>query len=992
MIPCERFTMSSSSGHLSENSWNSRLANSLRTKGFPTADFERILPTLRGIRKPDVPFQSPDGLCFVSAKIGASKEVDAVASAYEYRESIGEVCTVSEAFALTYPTVNEKEFHLRVLANKKHAPLSWTFSEYEQVVEKISAVVTNDWETVQIGKESTITSAIRVLRNGVIGLSSAFTNTSPEEFEVLFGGKAFFENVLGYETIKKNQERDLKSAAAYLFVNQILFYEILSREAGFDPISKIDLTRPAALKPIYFDKVLEIDYRPIFNFDIASKIGGKEAGDSCKQIILSIRTLFPERIDHDLIGKVFHNVIPLEIRKVVAAYFTNNAAGDLLARLAIESKDDKVLDPACGSGTLLVSAYKRKLELSHSEITKEIHEKFVEHELTGMDIMPFSAHLAAVNLALLGLPNKTDNLRIAIDDSTKHKVGDEILPAREVLKEAFKSSRITDYFPDAPTETVSTASTTKMGALALQEKEAKSILLESVDLVIMNPPFTSSDNLRGEYKNVLRRRFSSPSVYAKCITGKLSFQAYFILLADKFLKKDGRIACVLPLSTFVGKAFYKIDEFLVRNYTIECVIFGLGRSAFSDNTNLSEVLFVARKAKPLENRFVVVATKTPPTEWSDENVVSIQKQIDESRDITKIKETKLALSLSFNQLDLIGRKGGLNQLTLEFDRHFSEALSFLHDSYSKSGKIRQFHNVAKSAHFELFAYELRIKGGAYYGFSALSISASELRMKKNTDILLYLDESERSIRAKSRFTNEIYTYPKTAVVRQVRRISDIDHMNISGDNEFVVSKYFDDLPRILKSIYSEEKEKELEYRIRREWRKKVAHGMSRFIFTRKIDLAARGTCLLSLFSEEPRFLSADSWGIRNISVEDSKILSLWFNSTLFLAEIMSKRTQTRGSWGRIDEHYVFEMNCVDPVRLSDKQRTELLELFGKIGAETFPSLMIQFKDGFEPRRKLDSAFLTILGVNEESQNPFLDNLYETMYNRLSAMKETMQGD
>ncbi len=983
--------MSSTSGHLSENSWNSRLANSLQTKGFPTADFERILPTLRGIRKPDIPFQSPDGLCFVSAKIGANKEVDAVASAYEYLQSIGEVSTVSEAFALTYPSANEKEFHLRVLANNKHMTLSWIFSNFEQVVEKISVVVKNDWETAQIGKESTITSAIRVLRNGVIGLSSAFTNTSPEEFEALFGGKAFFENVLGYETIKKNQETDLKSAAAYLFVNQILFYEILSREAGFVPIAKQDLTRPAFLKPIYFDKVLKIDYKPIFNFDIASKISGNEAGDSCKQIILAIRTLFPARIDHDIIGKVFHNVIPLEIRKVVAAYFTNNAAGDLLAKLAVKSKDDKVFDPACGSGTLLVSAYKRKLELSHSKITKEIHEKFVERELTGIDIMPFSAHLAAVNLALLGLPNNTDNLRIAIDDSTKHKVGDEIPPAREVLKDAFKSSRISDYFPDVPTET-SPNSTTKMGALALQEKDATSILLESVDLVIMNPPFTSSDNLRGEYKNELRRRFASPSTYAKCLTGKLSFQAYFILLADKFLKKDGRIACVLPFSTFVGKAFHKIDEFLVRNFTIECIIFGLGRSAFSDNTNLSEVLFVAKKAKPLENRFVVMATKTPPTEWSDENVVSIQEQIEESQSITKIKETKLALSLSFKQSDLIGRKGGLNQLSLEFDRHFSEALSFLHDSYSKSGKVRQFHNVAKSAKFELFAYELRIKGGKYYGFSALSISASESRMKKNTDVLLYLEQNERNIKAKNRFTNEIYTYPKAAVVKQVRRISDIDRVNISEDNEFVVSKYFDDLPNILKSIYSEEKAKDFEYKIRREWRKKVAHGMSRFIFTRKIDLAARGTFLLSLYSEEPRFLSADSWGIRNISADDSKILTLWFNSTLFLAEIISKRTQTRGSWGRIDEHYVFEMNCIDPLRISEKQRIILLELFDTIGDKTFPSLIEQLKDGFETRRKLDAAFLTILEVNEENQKKFLDSLYETMYNRLSAMKETMQGD
>jgi hypothetical protein len=43
-------------GHFGENTWNARLSTALRDKGFQTADFELIFPTLRGIRKPDVPF------------------------------------------------------------------------------------------------------------------------------------------------------------------------------------------------------------------------------------------------------------------------------------------------------------------------------------------------------------------------------------------------------------------------------------------------------------------------------------------------------------------------------------------------------------------------------------------------------------------------------------------------------------------------------------------------------------------------------------------------------------------------------------------------------------------------------------------------------------------------------------------------------------------------------------------------------------------------
>ena len=107
-------------GHYGENTWNALLSEALRQLGFGSANFELIFPTLRGVRKPDVPFQSERGLCFVSAKMGAAKEADAIASAYEYLQSIGEVNIIAEAFSLTYPVGREKEFHLRVLANKEH--------------------------------------------------------------------------------------------------------------------------------------------------------------------------------------------------------------------------------------------------------------------------------------------------------------------------------------------------------------------------------------------------------------------------------------------------------------------------------------------------------------------------------------------------------------------------------------------------------------------------------------------------------------------------------------------------------------------------------------------------------------------------------------------------------------------------------------------------------------------------------------------------------
>ena len=89
----------------------------------------------------------------------------------------------------------------------------------------------------------------------------------------------------------------------------------------------------------------------------------KTAVPTLNLIIRTITQLKLERISHDVIGKVFHGLIPEKIRKRVAAYYTTNPAATLLAKLCVKNSSDVVLDPSCGSGTLLVAPYKIKKEL-----------------------------------------------------------------------------------------------------------------------------------------------------------------------------------------------------------------------------------------------------------------------------------------------------------------------------------------------------------------------------------------------------------------------------------------------------------------------------------------------------------------------------------------------------------------------------------------------------------------------------------------------------
>ena len=95
--------------------------------------------------------------------------------------------------------------------------------------------------------------------------------------------------------------------------------------------------------------------------------------------------------------------------------------------------------PACGSGTLLVAAYRQKRELyAGSKSGAELHRQFVEKDLIGINVMAFVAHLAAVHLAIQEPLEDTDRVQIGVDDSTRKSPGDVLQESSRALREMFK--------------------------------------------------------------------------------------------------------------------------------------------------------------------------------------------------------------------------------------------------------------------------------------------------------------------------------------------------------------------------------------------------------------------------------------------------------------------------------------------------------------------------------------------------------------------------
>ena len=125
-----------------------------------------------------------------------------------------------------------------------------------------------------------------------------------------------------------------------------------------------------------------------------------------------------------------------------------------------------------------------------------------------------------------------------------------------------------------------------------------------LNLCVMNPPFVSSrygNRLFGSLPEDRPKLQKALSAQAKKIgiSATAGLGALFVPLADKHTKPGGRIAFVLPIALASGEAWGAVRKFIADRYHLEIVITSHdpSRTNFSENTDLSEILFVARKLK-----------------------------------------------------------------------------------------------------------------------------------------------------------------------------------------------------------------------------------------------------------------------------------------------------------------------------------------------------------------------------------------------------------
>lgn len=976
-------------GNPTENSVNDLFGEYFRSKGLNVG-------TQRGCSFPDgrvgtADFWLQNDGVFIGEGEWESSKWQGLAQAHDYLQC----AEISGTFLITYSENLKQEIGQtrlgqvspeQVLSKYKYSVAFLRRDKPTDIRSSLSLSQIIFWLENNIHKkelpQQDIDEVVKILRQAV--------NILTNELSASTKNAGIFNTIIGGELSDEEIKNAARYASGYLLLNQLVFYRILSsyNSKKFPIIDPDSLRSPQELNT-YFDKVLEKDYAPIFSFGVASEFSTKSI-NLLRLVIKTIYGLAPESITHTVLGTVFHSLIPLTIRRPIAAYYTKNESAKILADLAIDDGNAIVIDPACGSGTLLSAAYRKKKQLLelNKPFEESDHKRFVEKEITGIDIMPFAAHLSTIQLAMEAPIYETDEVRIGIYDSTRLKVGSIIPPLSTILPEARKQKALAEFQANIKQD----ADKVQIGSLAMNAKPGREIKIQESDIVIMNPPFTRQESILsfGEtYKSKLKDRFPK---YAKIIDERMSYCSYFILLADELIRRNGKIAAVLPASVLRKDTDRKLRKMLFDKYWIQYVIIRQDAMNFSEETVLHEILLIAEKGKQGSTSFVLLKhldeSLAPTIQHISKITANGEVSKDKDFEVRKVQKENLDYRNLFRHLALAN-----NELLI-----FWEKLR-TNDKLIDVGKNKI--TITEGARSR--------RGGHFPELSLLNIETPDL---SNRDLWIIREESQESVTVRNRFSNDEFTIPKQRIYPSLRRITGQAKIDVSDYEEFVICRTFPD-SRLFLSLCGISGFQ----RIPKEWTKYLEGREANFAVRERFMIGSPSTNLFAYYSNPPRVFPNMAICIKNLKDEEAKIWALWFNSSVNFVQLIIERVPT--GWSKVRQYVLEELKVLAVDKLSKDEKDLLLSIFEEISQEEFPSIWVQiarnlkpelipesklnafvehfkgikeeFNKGFIPRLKIDKAILNILRITEQEQQTFLHEMYLYLLDEIMVLDNIVEG-
>lgn len=363
----------------------------------------------------------------------------------------------------------------------------------------------------------------------------------------------------GFKGFVEDVELAIAGQIGYRLIGQILFYFAFRRKQPSLPALTIHYPQriPEALL-LFWNEVRRYDYEALFRTESIDKL---VAIPDHGQVLL--RTLIEHlaaydwaSLTDDVLGAIFERLIPRGEQILLGQFYTPRHVADLLIAITIDGERPRVLDPGCGSGTFLMSAYDylaSRAGLKHKDLLPL---------LWGFDLSPFAAELAAINLFRQDLSEFNNFPRIVPGNFFDRAVGQPVdFPPPRISGENFKKIPVP---------------------------------IPHFECIVGNPPYLRSqnqDDLDDEYRTQLFTAAARVGVKAQ---EKSDLFAFFIYHGLKFMNVGSRLGFVTPASWLTSDYASALQNLLLGELRLVAVVSSSAESFFPQ-VDVNTVLLIAEK-------------------------------------------------------------------------------------------------------------------------------------------------------------------------------------------------------------------------------------------------------------------------------------------------------------------------------------------------------------------------------------------------------------